>query len=84
MVVTDSQGEYTKARVDIMKETRDGFKIAREDLTMRGPGDFFGTEQHGLPKMKFASLWVPEDKVREIAAEDIDMLEQLRGTNEIF
>lgn len=79
VLVTDSQGEYTKARIDIMKETRDGFKIAREDLTMRGPGDFFGTQQHGLPKMKFAGLWVPEDKAREIAAEDMDMLEQLRG-----
>ncbi len=39
-----------------MTKTTDGFKIADEDLKMRGPGDFFGARQHGLPNMKMASL----------------------------
>lgn len=39
-----------------MKSTVDGFKIADEDLKMRGPGDFFGARQHGLPNLKMASL----------------------------
>ena len=39
-----------------MTSTTDGFKIADEDLKMRGPGDFFGSRQHGLPEMKIAML----------------------------
>ena len=42
--------------MEIMTKTTDGFKIADEDLKMRGPGDFFGARQHGLPNMKMASL----------------------------
>ena len=39
-----------------MTETCDGFKIANEDLEIRGPGDFFGDRQHGLPELKIAML----------------------------
>ena len=39
-----------------MKSTNDGFKIAEEDLKLRGPGDFFGSRQHGLPVMQIANL----------------------------
>ena len=39
-----------------MKETSDGFKIAEADLRQRGPGDFFGSRQHGLPEMHIADL----------------------------
>ena len=39
-----------------MKSTSDGFKIADYDLKSRGPGDFFGTRQHGLPKLKIADM----------------------------
>ena len=45
-----------KERLNIMKSTGDGFKIAEEDLKLRGPGDFFGSRQHGLPEMRIANL----------------------------
>ncbi len=56
ILVSDSSGEQAKQRFDIMCKTTDGFKIADEDLKMRGPGDFFGSKQHGLPELKIASL----------------------------
>jgi len=43
-------------RLEIMKSTNDGFKIAEEDLRIRGPGDFFGSRQHGLPEMRIANF----------------------------
>ena len=45
-----------KERLEIMKSTSDGFEIAEEDLKLRGPGDFFGSRQHGLPEMRIANL----------------------------
>jgi len=56
ILVSDSQSEQSKQRFKIMCSTADGFKIADEDLNMRGPGDFFGSKQHGLPQLKIASL----------------------------
>ena len=56
ILMTDSKTEYTKARMDAMVATTDGYKIADTDLQLRGPGNFFGREQSGLPPMKVADL----------------------------
>ncbi|MBI5286244.1 MAG: ATP-dependent DNA helicase RecG [Deltaproteobacteria bacterium] len=59
--------EDTYRRLKIMEETTDGFKIAEEDLKIRGPGDFLGTRQSGLPDFRIANL-----------VEDISILQKAR------
>jgi len=56
ILVTDSKDPTTLHRLGVMKSESDGFKIAEEDLAIRGPGDFFGHRQHGLPTLKIADL----------------------------
>ncbi|MBP9989099.1 MAG: ATP-dependent DNA helicase RecG [Ruminococcus sp.] len=56
ILITDAVNSVAKQRMKIMTSTSDGFKIADEDLKLRGPGDFFGSRQHGLPEMTMASL----------------------------
>ncbi len=56
ILVSDNKGETAKERLSVMKHTSDGFKIADFDLKQRGPGDFFGKRQHGLPNLKIADM----------------------------
>lgn len=56
VLVSDSDGEDVRRRLKIMTRTNDGFRISEEDLRLRGPGDFFGSRQHGLPELHMAEL----------------------------
>lgn len=57
ILFSQSSNDVTKKRMEIMCKSNDGFYISEEDLKLRGPGDFFGTRQHGLPELKIANLF---------------------------
>jgi ATP-dependent DNA helicase RecG len=61
ILVSDNNSQDTVRRLKTMKRTSNGFEIAEEDLKLRGPGDFFGEKQHGLPELTIADLSQIED-----------------------
>ena len=56
ILVSDNRSEQTLERLKIMTQSSDGFYISEQDLKQRGPGDFFGERQHGLPALKIANM----------------------------
>lgn len=80
VLVSDSKSENAQNRLAVMKNNSNGFKIADEDLKARGPGDFFGERQHGLPALKIAdmlqdmeTLHLAQQCAGEILAEDSNL-----------
>ena len=76
-LIYGSKTEICRHRMAIMEEINDGFKISEKDLELRGPGDFFGTRQHGLPELRVANLFkhmkilrLVQKEAREIYAQD--------------
>jgi ATP-dependent DNA helicase RecG len=73
LLASDKQTEVARARLGIMEETNDGFKIAEKDLEIRGPGEMMGTRQAGLPEFRVANL-----------ARDLDILQAARKEAEFY
>jgi len=73
VLINDSKSKVSQERMKVMEKTNDGFIISETDLQLRGPGEFFGTRQHGLPDMKIANLYtdIPLLKSAQTAAQAI-------------
>ena len=69
----DSKSKVVQERMNTMQSTNDGFVIAEKDLEIRGPGEFFGTRQHGLPDFKIANLFTDVSILKE-AQESADLI----------
>ncbi len=57
ILICNSKNTRTRERMQVMEQSENGFVIAEKDLELRGPGDFFGTRQHGIPELKIANLF---------------------------
>ena len=71
VLITASKSDTARERLRALASTNDGFRIAEEDLRLRGPGDFFGKRQHGLPQLKVADF-----------AADVALLKEAKGAAE--
>ena len=79
ILLSDNRNPETKERLKVMTETADGFRIAEEDLRLRGPGDFFGQRQHGLPAMRAADLSCDMPLLQEAQTAAEELLRQDPG-----
>jgi ATP-dependent DNA helicase RecG len=78
MLLAENPSDIGRARLDLIEKIQDGFQLAEEDLKLRGPGEFFGTRQSGLPDLRMAKL--SDVKLLELArAEAIRLFEQDPG-----
>ncbi len=82
ILLADPKTEVGKERMRIMTETNDGFVLSERDLEFRGPGDFFGKKQSGLPEFKVADM-VHDFRALETARNDAVMLLSKRNFGKI-
>jgi ATP-dependent DNA helicase RecG len=68
-LLADPKSEEARERMKVMAESNDGFLIAEKDLELRGPGEFFGTRQHGMPELKIANI-LTDGELLEVARKE--------------
>lgn len=73
---SNNKSRESRERLKIMAQSNDGFEIARKDLELRGPGDFFGIRQHGLPQFKLADLLKDVNILKEASTAAKELLEK--------
>ena len=76
VLVTSTRNPDSRARLKVLTKTTDGFQIAEEDLKLRGPGDFFGQRQHGLPQLKIADMTTDMEVLRQAQRCARELLQQ--------
>lgn len=76
LIAYEPLSEDARRRLNIMVKTSDGFKIAEEDLNIRGPGEFFGTRQSGMPDLKIANIIRDSDILSKARKEAFSLVEQ--------
>jgi len=76
VLISDAKTDESKARLEAMVAFNDGFRIAEEDLKIRGPGEFFGSRQHGLAELKIGNLLTQMQLLKNARAEAIKLLNQ--------
>ncbi|WP_432665158.1 ATP-dependent DNA helicase RecG [Wukongibacter baidiensis] len=74
-LISEGKNNVTKERMKTMESTNNGFVIAEKDLELRGPGDFFGTKQHGLPELKIADIFKHKEILKKAQKEAFRILE---------
>lgn len=76
LLATSSKNELALERLKIMCKSDDGFELAEKDLALRGPGDFFGTRQHGLPNFKVVNVFDDADKSVKVREAMVDLMQK--------
>ena len=78
ILVSDTTTKIAKERMKTMTESEDGFVISEKDLKLRGPGEFFGIRQHGLPELKIADLYKDMAILKEAQSAAAELLKKDR------
>jgi ATP-dependent DNA helicase RecG len=79
LMAQDNPGEDAKKRLKVMVQSADGFKIAEKDLEIRGPGDFIGTRQSGLPDLRIANIVRDQELLQSARREAFGLVKEDPG-----
>ncbi|MFA5576976.1 MAG: ATP-dependent DNA helicase RecG [Tissierellaceae bacterium] len=74
ILINESKSQISRERMRVLQSTSNGFIISEKDLELRGPGEFFGTRQHGLPELRIANLFSDIDILKMAQNESIEIL----------
>ncbi len=78
ILINEGKNKIAKQRMNVMQKSSDGFVISEMDLQLRGPGEFFGTKQHGLPELKIGNLYKDMAILKEAQSAAEEMLQKDR------